>query len=339
MIFSITNYELRNRYKLKTNDMKRNPLIILFCLFSFTFFSGISNVVAQNEHTGIVWVTPSPDALPVNGNRTGNSGLNMLFDHFHVIEYKFLDSLYIEGYIDKIPVYQIQLHPDLAYLEDYFMRYLFYCYESLIYFIDLPYYHHYYVGDHIVSSNNGEIYIVFYDKPFDQTLVPRSNTRTNNEEMNEILMKYDIKSYNYLPFVTSIGDTLWRYITILVYYQDALPLYYDLLPHQNFYEEIYVFSNLYLPDLIFYPCESYSAVSDEESSSFTIYPNPAQDEIYISGVTPKSVMIYDALGRTVVAEIDVGEHRIDLKHLPNGLYIVKIISEGGKLFTEKVLKY
>lgn len=70
------------------------------------------------DPTGIIWVVPNrPDALPVNVNRTGNSGLNMAFEDYHVIEYTFLDSFYIETYIQKIPIYQIRIDPEYANLE------------------------------------------------------------------------------------------------------------------------------------------------------------------------------------------------------------------------------
>jgi hypothetical protein len=86
------------------------------------------------------------------------------------------------------------------------------------------------------------------------------------------------------------------------------------------------------------PCGIYSGLSTAEETPLTIFPNPANDEITISGVTPESIMIYDVMGKLVVSEFDTETNKIDIKNLPNGLYIIKIISVDGKLFTDKIVK-
>lgn len=318
--------------------MKKNPFIILFFLFSFILFSGVNDIFAQR--TGIIWVVPtSVDAYPVDGNRTGNPGLNMLFGDYHVIDYRFVDSFYVDCYIDKFAFYQIQLDPEFIQEEYDCMQYLNHCYRALFFGVVLPYHNPLYQNGELVSTNHGMITLGFYDHYFNPTLVPSSSTRSNNIWMNQILMNYDIESYIYDPYVSPIsGDTLYRNIYIYCANNDLIPLYYDLLTIDYLYEKISIIPGFEVVCEYVYPCGSYSSVTEEESTPFAIYPNPAQDEVCIAGVTPKSVMIYDILGKRVAAEFDPGRNSIDIKNLPNGLYIVKIVSDGGEQFIEKVLK-
>ena len=154
--------------------------------------------------------------------------------------------------------------------------------------------------------------------------------------MNLILKKYDIKSYEYSPFVF-LGDTVTRTIKILCDYEDVLPLYYDLLTNHSLYEELYI-ANFYPFEDIAYPCGSYSGVSNEKEPFLTIYPNPAQNEIFVLGVNLKSIIVYDVMGNQVITEFDTESNKIDIKNLPNGLYIIEILSEKGDFLTSKFIK-
>lgn len=318
--------------------MKKNPFIILFFLFSFILFSGVNDIFAQR--TGIIWVVPeSADAYPVDGNRSGNPGLNMLFEDYHVIDYRFVDSFYVAPYTNKFAFYQIQLDPEYAQEEYKCMQFLAQCYRGLFNGVALPYYNPLYQNGELVSTNHGMITLGFYQHYFNPTLVPSSSTRSNNIWMNQILMQYDIEHYIYDPYVSPIsGDTLWRNIYIYCENDDLIPLYYDLLTIDYLYEEISIIPGFQVIYDNVYPCGPYSSVTEEESTPFAIYPNPAQDKVYIAGVTPKSVMIYDILGKRVAAELNPDRNSIDIKNLPNGLYIVKIMSDEGEQFIEKVLK-
>ena len=313
---------------------------ILFLTFSLSNFD--NNAKAQNEHTGIiwVWVRPSqPDALPVNGNRTGNSGLNMAFEDYQVIEYTFLDSFYIETYIQKIPIYQIRIDPEYANLEYEFMSLLNYCYYSFFFNLSLPYDNEHTLNGEIMSTDNGNIILSFEDHYFNPTLIPSSNIRSYNKHMNQILRKYDIKSYTYDPYLSPItGDTLWREISILCQYQDLIPLYYDLLTIDYLYEFISIIPGFQSFGDIVVPCGPYSGISTEEVKSIQVFPNPAHDEIFVSGVIPESVIVYDVMGKMVVTKFDAESNKIDLKNLPEGLYILKIISKDGKEFLKKIIK-
>lgn len=323
---------------MKKNKIKNGITIaILFLFFFLPIFGKVAN--AQDNHTGIIWVRPNrADAFPVNGNRTGNTGLNLAFEDYHVIEYFFLDSLYIDYYLDKIPIYQIRIQEEFAHLETNLINLLHDCYPGFFSGFHYPYNHTYSIGGETISTDNGFISLEFVGSNFDQSLVPRTNIRSYNKKMDLILRKYDIKSYTYDPYVSHIsGDTIDRTIEILCHYQDLLPLYNDLLTISYLYDYIFIhgFFTFFDSDN---PCGSYSGISDEREQPVFVFPNPTQEEIFISGVVPESVIVYDVMGKMVVSEFDAKTNKINIKNLPKGMYILKIISIDGKIYTDKIIK-
>lgn len=318
--------------------MRKNSLFIVFLLFSFIQLNFSLIAYSQVVHTGVIWVVPNrADAFPVNGNRTGNFGLNIAFDNFHVIQYSFLDSLYINGLLYKQPIYEIRLQNEFAEYEFQFSEIVHYCFDGFFSDIALPYYNPVPLEGPINSTDNGRIILDFENPNFDYSLLPASNTSSYNPQINNILNHYDINYYIYTPFVLNSGDTILRFIDISCKYEDALPLYYDLLNVNNLYDNICVTSFIPFSDIGF-NCGSYSGISDEKESSLTIFPNPAQDEITISGVEPESVILYDMMGKMVVSKFDPETNKIDISQLPGGFYVIKITSNDGKCYTGKIVK-
>ncbi len=94
----------------------------------------------------------------------------------------------------------------------------------------------------------------------------------------------------------------------------------------------------------YYHPQSATAISPTLTSpTFSIYPNPADQEVYIKGISGKNMektQLLDLKGR-VLYEKNVGsqqdEIRIPLEGLPVGTYIVRILSEG-KWLGAKVVK-
>ena len=71
---------------------------------------------------------------------------------------------------------------------------------------------------------------------------------------------------------------------------------------------------------------------------YLIYPNPMKDRLSIQfspDVKLESIELYDVSGRCVAhsrtAEMDVAD-------LPAGQYVAKITLEGGKVYSDKVVK-
>lgn len=73
--------------------------------------------------------------------------------------------------------------------------------------------------------------------------------------------------------------------------------------------------------------------------SLKISPNPAKDFIRIDFDQPEkisSIVLINALGQSVFSS-NKPQSNISLKHLPEGIYFLKIILDGGNSFTEKTV--
>ena len=72
-----------------------------------------------------------------------------------------------------------------------------------------------------------------------------------------------------------------------------------------------------------------------------VYPNPTRGKIVVSGQwSVVSVEIYDVVGKkheSRISEIGQSDIVLDISHLPNGVYFIKIITDKGEL-TKKIIK-
>jgi hypothetical protein len=70
----------------------------------------------------------------------------------------------------------------------------------------------------------------------------------------------------------------------------------------------------------------------EKKSKFTLYPNPAQNEIHIRGNNrdESEIEIIDFLGNVVyLNSTQISTTIIDISHLSSGIYILKSSSKNG----------
>ena len=84
------------------------------------------------------------------------------------------------------------------------------------------------------------------------------------------------------------------------------------------------------------------AVSEKEIivRPYAYYPNPAQDELrlqYSPDVKPTQIELFDIQGRLVRSQRN-GLERLNLQGLPAGTYTMRVTLEGGKVFSDKVIK-
>ena len=315
---------------------------IIFLLFVFLFAVGPKGYTQTRDTLwsrtgiGVIWVTPKhSSAFPDGNNRSWNAGLNLAFEDYHVAEYRFLDSLYTSGYINKFPVYEIRLEDDYADAEFDFYEVLGYCYKPLLNMIGRPYIASYHDGGDY-TINNGEIVLDFSQPLRDPSILPCSATYSCNEELNAILEQYNVLSYKYEYAVLQTGDTSWRQILITCDYSDILNLYYALLPLNHLFEYVSITANSALAD-IGYDCGNYNGIDEELKTPITVAPNPVQNTVTISGVNAQLTTLYDGQGRVVFSatgHID----KINMTHLPKGIYLLHIISDKGAFYVEKLIK-
>ena len=73
---------------------------------------------------------------------------------------------------------------------------------------------------------------------------------------------------------------------------------------------------------------------------YTYWPNPAQDELHIQyspDVTPTQIELYDLQGCLVRSQRN-GLESLNLQGLSSGTYTMRVTLEGGKVFSDKVVK-
>lgn len=79
----------------------------------------------------------------------------------------------------------------------------------------------------------------------------------------------------------------------------------------------------------------------ETQSDFNVYPNPSSGQFWVTwdGADEVDISVYDMYGREVYREISVtGKSRIDLSHLPQGIYSVVLELVSGTRNSKRVIK-
>lgn len=78
----------------------------------------------------------------------------------------------------------------------------------------------------------------------------------------------------------------------------------------------------------------------EETTNFTIYPNPARESISIQlSNKANSLQVIDVAGRVVISisNLAIGKHKLNLTELNNGIYFIKI-STDTEISVERFIK-
>ncbi|MGB0392026.1 MAG: T9SS type A sorting domain-containing protein, partial [Salibacteraceae bacterium] len=90
---------------------------------------------------------------------------------------------------------------------------------------------------------------------------------------------------------------------------------------------------------------NYTPLGEEEiiepNQSIGVYPNPAQNQITITGVSsyPSQLTVYDVLGRVVLSEvINSPSQQVDVSELPKGTVIYRITSSNSNFSGRLILK-
>ena len=76
------------------------------------------------------------------------------------------------------------------------------------------------------------------------------------------------------------------------------------------------------------------AVEEEVAPAVSVYPNPASETVRIEGIGPAEVQLHNALGQLVKTVENTNE--INVAGLPQGVYLLRIRDEEGKVFTAKL---
>ena len=94
---------------------------------------------------------------------------------------------------------------------------------------------------------------------------------------------------------------------------------------------IYTINNIATAHTVTVEFEQGTSITDNYvTNPINIYPNPAQNTLYIqSSETVEQVRIYDVSGRELI-QLPHPTQSIDISHLANGTYIIKVKTAGGE---------
>lgn len=148
---------------------------------------------------------------------------------------------------------------------------------------------------------------------------PGSNCDTINGDINNA-------NFSFASGRTSFGPTT-----------DPHPYLTDGTPEHSFeITDIHEYGDYMTFHVHFLPHE----VTEVAGNSFSIYPNPAINQVNVSGKNMQYVKLYNALGQLVRTENAESGNicTIPLDHLSSGIYLLKIISTEGNASVQKFVK-
>lgn len=87
-----------------------------------------------------------------------------------------------------------------------------------------------------------------------------------------------------------------------------------------------------------------SAIASISADNIKVYPNPANDYIYIKNThkdfQTQQVQLFDLLGKQLLSQnVNESIHRLEISSLPKGIYILKVNTHNETILTMKIVKY
>ena len=80
-----------------------------------------------------------------------------------------------------------------------------------------------------------------------------------------------------------------------------------------------------------------AGIGDNAAEMFSIYPNPAENKIFVEGENIGMVELYNSLGQMVLAVEGASEKTaVDVSSCDNGVYFVRVFTNDGAVTTKKV---
>jgi hypothetical protein len=115
---------------------------------------------------------------------------------------------------------------------------------------------------------------------------------------------------------------------IMMVWDDELPIYNKLLSWQ-----LRTYGDEYTSTFYYSNCVG---LNEKPECTVQLWPNPATEMIHINGLEPAEVHVFNNLGQ-LVKRVH-GSNEINVIDLPKGTYLVQIVTEDGRVLTNKVVK-
>ena len=81
-----------------------------------------------------------------------------------------------------------------------------------------------------------------------------------------------------------------------------------------------------------------SVESVDDDKEFSVYPNPANDYLYVKGDDIQQIEIYNTVGMKVFANDVINSESINIADFASGIYFVRIVDKQGNTSTTKIVK-
>lgn len=82
-----------------------------------------------------------------------------------------------------------------------------------------------------------------------------------------------------------------------------------------------------------------TGIDEDETASVKVYPNPSHGVYYIEGQGISRVEVYDGLGQLVLTEEGGSDcMSLNLSNRANGVYMLRVIAEGGGVKNQRIIK-
>jgi len=97
----------------------------------------------------------------------------------------------------------------------------------------------------------------------------------------------------------------------------------------------------YIETSTYYYAPFHAGISDNRKASYTVSPNPAQDQLQLDfgNESNVNVMFYDISGKLLNQYMVNHSETISLANYPQGIYLMKAYSNNQLIGTEKIIKY
>lgn len=87
-----------------------------------------------------------------------------------------------------------------------------------------------------------------------------------------------------------------------------------------------------------------SGIASISADNIKVYPNPANDYIYIKNthkyIQIQQVQLFDLLGKQLLSQnVNESTHKLELSSLPKGIYMLKVSTHNTTIITMKIVKY
>ncbi|MBO7287908.1 MAG: T9SS type A sorting domain-containing protein [Bacteroidales bacterium] len=157
----------------------------------------------------------------------------------------------------------------------------------------------------------------------------------------------EIYKFAYYPFDKILKVNGIIYIGIMQHEKESINIGFDASKDNsqyNFYDVGYGWENSSMKgSLMIRPVlgNDMTYLKEENHTQKTrlgLYPNPSKNEINISELESQSceeIMIFDMTG--CLKKCFANDVKLDISDLPNGLYMIRVVTEEGKIFTEKFM--